>query len=97
MKNLLFILQRSRDLICNDSSKLNIISLIAVSLFIYKFIRGLSFDIGLLSLIISFVISFALSNFVLDKLTYSENKYIRFIQRFLIYNIIFIIVIFGGF
>ena len=93
-RTILIILQRSRDLICNDSYIFNIMSLIAVSIIIYKFIRGLSFDIGLLSLIISFVISFAISNFVLDKFKYSENKYIRFIQKFLIYNIILIVVSF---
>ena len=69
-------------------------SFIFVALIICKFISGLSFDIGLLSLIISFVISFAISNFVLDKFKYSENKYIRFIQKFLIYNIILIVVSF---
>jgi hypothetical protein len=76
---------------------LNIISVIMLSLIFYRFISGLSFDIGLLSLIISFLISFAISNFVLDKFTYSENTYIRLIQRFLIYNFIFIMVIFTSF
>ena len=79
---------------CNNLSKLNILSLIVVSLIIYRFIRGLSFDIGLLSLIFSFFISFAISNFVLDKFTYSENMFIRFIQRFLIYVLIFIMGLF---
>lgn len=88
MKNLTNILQRSRDLIYKDFSKLNILSIIALSLIIYRFIRGLSFDIGLLSLILSFIIFFAITSFVLDKFTYSENMYIRFIQRFLIYVLI---------
>src|ERR1700727_1990191 len=92
MKNIVInILQRSRDLICNDSSKLNLISLILVSIIMYRFIRSLSFDIGLLSLIISFLISFAISNLFLDKFTYSKFMYIRIIQRFVIYILIFII------
>ena len=99
-RTILNILQRSLDLICNDSYKFltnnidifsTIIKFITISIFIYKFIRGLSFDIGLLSLITSFIISFAIYNFVLDKFSYSENKYIGFIQRFLFYNFIFII------
>lgn len=90
MKYFSNILQRSLDLIYKNFSKLNILSIIALSLIIYRFIRGLSFDIGLLSLILSFIISFAISSFVLDKFTYSENMYIRFIQRFLIYVLIFI-------
>ena len=92
-----FIPQRSKYFIFNDSPKLNIISLIVGCIFIYKFIKGLSFDIGLLSLIISFLISLGVSSFILDKFTYSEYKIIRFIQRFLIYNIIYFIIIFGGF
>lgn len=60
---------------------------------IYKFYSGLNFDIGLLGLIISFLISFTISNFVLNKFKFSKNIYIRFIQRFVIYNIIFITVI----
>ena len=103
-RTILNILQRSLDLICNDSYKFltnnidifsTIIKFITISIFIYKFIRGLSFDIGLLSLITSFIISFAIYNFVLDKFSYSENKYIGFIQRFLFYNFIFIISIYG--
>ena len=97
MKNLTNILQRSRDLIYKDFSKLNILSIIALSLITYRFIRGLSFDLGLLSLILSFTISFAISIFVLDKLTYSENMYVRFIQRFLIYVLIFIMGAFAFF
>ena len=77
---LLFILQRT-----------NLISIIVVCLLIYKFISGLSFEIGLLSFIISFLISLAVSSFILDKFTYSENTTIRIIQRFLIYNIIILI------
>ena len=96
MKKLLFIiLQRSRDLIYNDS--FNIMSfnaLIFLSFIIYGFYSELSFDIGLLSLIISFIISFVISNFILNKFKYSDNIYIRVTQRFIIYNIIFIIVIF---
>ena len=80
MKKLLFIiLQRSRDLIYNDS--FNIMSfnaLIFLSFIIYGFYSELSFDIGLLSLIISFIISFVISNFILNKFIFSKNVIIRF-------------------
>jgi hypothetical protein len=93
MKDILFtILQRSKDLIFNGSFNIiNFNALIFLCFITYKFYAGLSFDIGLLSLIIPFLISFVLSNFVLNKFKYSENIYIRFSQKFLIYNIIFII------
>ena len=69
-------------------------SFIFVALIICKFISGLSFDIGLLSLIFSFLLSFSISNFLLNKFKYSENIYIRFFQRFLIYNIVLFLFIF---
>lgn len=59
-----------------------ILSIIGTSILIYKFIRGLSRELGLLSLINSFIISFAIPNFVLDHFTYSKFKYLRVIQRF---------------
>jgi hypothetical protein len=53
-KYLLMILQRSRDLICNDLSKLNIninininiISLIVIAIIIYRFVLGFTVGIG---------------------------------------------------
>jgi len=94
MKNILLqILQTLKNIfkvICNSSFKFNIISFIVLFIIIYRFYSVLSFDIGLLSLIISFLISFVLTNFVLNKFEYSKNIYIGFIQRFLIYNTIFI-------
>ena len=82
---ILNLYKRFINLMCKDSIILNIISLIAVCFILYRFIITLSFDIGLLSLIVSFVISFVISTFVLDKFTYSEYIYIRLFQRFLIY------------
>lgn len=53
----------------------------------YKFYSGLKFDIGLLSLIISFLISFLLSSFVLNKFEFSNNIIIRYLQKFVFINI----------
>jgi hypothetical protein len=77
--------------ICNSSFKLNIISFIVITIIIYRFYSVLSFDIGLLSLIISFLISLLFTNFVLNKFEYSKNIYIGFTQRFLIYTFIYIL------
>ena len=44
---------------------------------------GFTWDIRLLSTVFSFLISFCFSYYVLDKFTYSDNKYIRILQRFL--------------
>lgn len=86
--------QRSRDLLYNDSFKLNCLSLLFLSILFYRFYTQFSFDIGFLSLVISFLIYFFISYFILDKFTYSENIYIRFIQKFVIYNILIFIVMF---
>jgi len=60
----------------SPSGTSNIISLIVLTIIIYRFYSVISFDIGLLSLIISFLISLVLSNFVLNKFEYSKNIYI---------------------
>jgi len=89
--NLLQILQTLQNIfkvLCNGSFIINIISFIVLSIIIYRFYLDIGFDIGLLSLIISFLISFVLTNFVLNKFEYSKNIYVGFIQKFLIYIII---------
>ena len=77
--------------ICNNSFKFNIISFIVLTIIIYRFYSVISFDIGLLSLIISFLISLVLTNLLRNKFEYSKNIYIGFIQRFLIYTFIYIL------
>jgi hypothetical protein len=91
--NLLQILQTLQNIfkvLCNGSFIINIISFIVLSIIIYRFYLDIGFDIGLLSLIISFLISFvcAATNFVLNKFEYSKNIYVGFIQKILIYIII---------
>ncbi len=94
MKNILLqILQTLKNIfkvLCNGSFIIKIISFIIISIIIYRFYldMDISFNIGLLSLIISFLLSFVLTNFVLNKFEYSKNIYIGFIQKFLIYIII---------
>jgi hypothetical protein len=79
-----------KKVICNSSLKYNIISFIVITILIYIFYSTLSFDIGLLFLILSFLISFVLTGFVLNKFEFSKNIYIGFIQRFLIYTFSYI-------
>ena len=89
--NLLQILQTLQNIfkvLCNGSFIILIISFIVLSIIIYRFYLDIGFDIGLLSLIISFLISFVLTNFVLNKFEYSKNIYVGFIQKFLIFIII---------
>jgi hypothetical protein len=92
MKNILLqilqTLQNMFKVLCNGSFIINIISFIVLSFIIIRFYLDLSFDIGLLSLIISFLIFFVLTDFVLNKFEYSKNIYVGFIQKFLIYIII---------
>lgn len=70
----------------------NIISLVFLLFFLYKFILGLTLD-GLYGLIVSFVISFLISSFVLNKFKYSNNKFIRILKKLVMYNIIIFVVI----
>ena len=93
-KDQIFInyLSKIKNLIFNDSFKYNIISYLLFGFYIYKFYNGFSFDAGLYALIISFLISFAISTLLLNKFRYSDNIYLRILQRFLIYNISFIFV-----
>jgi hypothetical protein len=68
----------------------NIISITFVVFIFYKFVIGLSLP-GLLELIISAIISFLISNFILNKFKFSNNKFIKVLQIILLINIIFII------
>ena len=69
---------------------LNIISLIFILLIYYKFIIGLTTS-GLFTFIISLGISFLISSFILNKFKLSKNKIIKFLQQFIIFNIIILI------
>jgi len=68
----------------------NIISITFVVFIFYKFVIGLSLP-GLLELIISAIISFLISNFILNKFKFSNNKFIKVLQIILLINIIFIL------
>lgn len=79
--------------------------LINISIFIFLILISYSaspyiahyFDVGLFSLLISFLISasgLVISNFVLNKLKYSKNIYLNFLQFFILYITIFCIIIF---
>jgi hypothetical protein len=87
----LMVNMKINKVIYDSSFKLNIISLIVITILIYRFYSTFSFDIGLLSLIISFLISFVLTIFVLNKFEFSKNIYIGIIQRFIIYTFYFIL------
>jgi LAGLIDADG endonuclease len=79
---------------------LNIISIIFIIFILYKFIRVYTFSVsGLLGFILSFFVSYLISIFVLNKFKFSKNKFVRILQKFVIYNIILFIgiYIFGYF
>nr|WVH38266.1 hypothetical protein [Trametes maxima] len=81
------ILQRSKDLICNDSYILRIIlcGLLIILISLYSNI-GIYF--------IKLFISFLIFHFIFNKFTFSEYKYIRFIQKAILYIIYTYIVVY---
>ena len=67
--------------------------LVNILFIIYKFVLIFTID-GLYGLIISFVVSFLISSFVLNQFKYSNNKLIRILQKLLVYNtIIFVLIL----
>jgi LAGLIDADG endonuclease len=68
----------------------NFISITLLVFIFYKFVIGLSLS-GLLGLIISAIISFLISNFILNKFKFSNNKFIKVLQIIVLINIICII------
>ena len=78
----------------NNYSFINVSALIIIIFMNYKFYSGLKFDIGLLSLIISFIISYLLSSFILNKFKFSNYKIISLLQKFILINIIIFIFIY---
>lgn len=69
---------------------LYLISLILIVSLIYYFILSLNFY-NFISFLISFVISYLMSNFVLNKFKFSNNRFIKFLQKFIIINLIIIV------
>ena len=78
----------------NNYSFINVSALIIIIFMNYKFYSGLKFDISLLSLIISFIISYLLSSFILNKFKFSNYKIISLLQKFILINIIIFIFIY---
>jgi hypothetical protein len=77
----------------NDKMKqiiLNLFSLAFLVFIFYKFIFGLT-SYGLLGLIVSAIISFLISSFILNKFKFSNNKFIRLLQKVVVFNVIIII------
>ena len=77
----------------NDKIKqfiLNTISVIFLSFIGYKFIMGLTVG-RLYAFIISFIISSLISSFFMNYYKFSNNKVVRFLQKFVIFNIIIIV------
>ena len=73
------------------SNMLNINIIIILSIFIIRFIYGLFIDLqSLIGFIISFILSSLITSYVLNNFKYSKNIYIRFLQRFIFFNLIFI-------
>jgi hypothetical protein len=66
---------------------LNVSCLVFIGFLLYHFIIGLTVP-GLYGFIISFIIFYILSQFILNKTKYSNNIFIRILQRFAILNIV---------
>ena len=84
MKNIIsFILQRSKGLICNDSSKLGIIlyGLLIISAIFIIYYFNLALDALKLG------VSFLIFHFIFNKFTYSNNFIVRLMQKIVIYII----------
>ena len=79
----------------NKYTFLNVNAVIFLIIIFYKFFSGLKFDIGFLSLIISFFISFLISSFVLNKFKFSNNSIISLLQKFIFINILMFIFFFS--
>jgi hypothetical protein len=72
-----------------------IVSIMVIIFFLYKFLSELPASPSqLLGVILAFIISFIIFHFVFNKINLSKNILIRFIQKFVIYNLCFIISIF---
>ena len=67
---------------------LNAISLILLVCLYYYFITDLNIY-KFIGISISFVISFLISTFVLNNFKYSNNIFVKLLQKFVIYNVIF--------
>ena len=90
IQNLFYFLSKIRSISIPSFGKYSFLSLNGFIFFLfvtYKFYNGLKFDIGLLSLILSFIISYLLSSFVLNKFEFSNNIIIRYLQKFVFINI----------
>ena len=84
MKNIIsFILQRSKGLICNDSSKLGIIlyGLLIISAIFIIYYFNLALDALKLG------VSFLIFHFIFNKFTYSNNIIVRLMQKIIVYFI----------
>ena len=84
MKNIMsFIIQRSKGLICNDSSKLGIIlwGLLIISAIFIIYYFNLVLDVLKLG------VSFLIFHFIFNKFTYSNNIIVRLMQKIVVYFI----------
>lgn len=70
---------------------LNIISVVFIVFVVYKFYTSLTL-VRLYAFIATLIISFLISSFISNKYSYSKNKLVRVLQKFVIY---FFILIFG--
>ena len=72
---------------------LNVISVIFIIFVIYKLFLGLSL-VRLYALIISLIISFLISSFISNKFNYSNNKFVKILQKTVVFSFIIILGIF---
>lgn len=75
---------------------LNVVSLIFIVCLLYYFIMHLTYY-DYIGISISFVYSFLIYTFVLDNFKYSNNIFVKYLQEFVMFNIIIIITLIIGF
>ena len=81
----------------NINNIINILSLIYIGILFYYFM--LMFEINLFKMFQIFlfsIFSFALFFYISDNFKYSNNKFIKFIQKFVIFNSIFVLIVLIG-
>jgi hypothetical protein len=86
----LSIIQICKGIKLNNFNILNIFIILMFIPIVYIFVYNLNNLYNLLGFSISLIISFIVSNFILNKCKYSDNPFIRFVQKFVIYNLVLI-------
>lgn len=93
IKNLIvkfnYLINNSSFKLFNLNNLLNVISIVLIGVCVYFIMDDLK-SINNIVLIISSIISFLINIFISNKFTLSDNKFIKHLQKFIFFNIIFL-------